>query len=95
MENEDPREPDQEAALVTLARMSGHGATLALSTGLFLLLGWWVDGRIGTRPLFTILGAMIGAGAGFYSILQHLLLRPRARERERSLRAPDDRQPPP
>ncbi|TVP79038.1 MAG: AtpZ/AtpI family protein [Gemmatimonadales bacterium] len=67
--------------MVELARFSGHGLTLALSTGLFLLAGWWVDGRLGTLPLFTILGALTGAAAGFYSMLQHLVLAPRERAR--------------
>jgi ATP synthase protein I len=73
---------DDESQLQNLARFSGHGLTLALATGLFLLAGWWVDGRLGTVPLFTILGAMLGAGAGFYSLLQHLIFLPREEEKE-------------
>ncbi len=71
-----------ESPLVQLAHHSGHGLTIALSTGLFLMAGWWLDGRVGTRPLFTIVGALVGAGAGFWSVIQHLLLRPREREEE-------------
>jgi F0F1-type ATP synthase assembly protein I len=67
---------------VEMARFSGHGLNLALSTALFLLLGWWVDGKLGSRPLFTVLGALVGAAAGFYSLLQHLLFRPRDRDAE-------------
>ncbi len=75
--------PETEATLVTMARYSGHGLTLALSVGLFLLLGWWLDGRLGTTPLLTIVGAMVGAAAGFYSMLQHLLFFPREAEEKR------------
>ena len=76
--------PETEATLVTMARYSGHGLTFALSVGLFLLAGWWLDGRLGTTPLLTIVGAMVGAAAGFYSMLQHLLFFPReAEERKR------------
>jgi ATP synthase protein I len=64
---------------VEMARFSGHGLNLALSTALFLLLGWWVDGKLGSRPLFTVIGALVGAAAGFYSLLQHVLFRPRDR----------------
>jgi hypothetical protein len=71
-----------DAPLVHLARYSGHGLTIALSTGLFLLVGWWIDGKTGTRPLFTIVGALLGAAGGFYSLLSHLLFLPRERERE-------------
>lgn len=66
-----PSEP-----LVALARFSGHGLTLAISTGMFLFLGWWVDGRLGSTPVLTILGALLGAGAGFYSLLRDLMIRP-------------------
>jgi F0F1-type ATP synthase assembly protein I len=74
---------EEEAMLVAMARLSGHGLTLAMAVGLFFLLGWWVDGRLGSRPLFAIVGALIGAAGGFYHILQHLLFFPRERERER------------
>jgi F0F1-type ATP synthase assembly protein I len=96
MENEDGSKREEESALVQMARLSGHGMTLAVSTGLFLLIGWWVDGKLGTTPVLTILGALLGAAAGFYSILQHLILGPRARERERAARTerPGGREPP-
>lgn len=71
---------DDRSTLVLLGQYSGHGLTIAAATGFFLLLGWWVDGRLGLTPLFTVIGALVGAGAGFYSMLQHVLLRPRAAE---------------
>jgi hypothetical protein len=77
-EGEAPNSP-----LVHLAQYSGHGLTIALATSLFLAAGWWLDGKVGTRPLFTIVGALTGAAAGFWSVLQHLLFIPRERERER------------
>ena len=78
------RGAQDESSLQAVARYSGHGLTLAAAVGLFLLAGWWLDGRLGTAPLFTILGALVGAAAGFYHLIQHLLLLPRARERERA-----------
>lgn len=51
----------------------GFGLTWALSVLLFLMVGWWIDGKIGTEPLFMILGAFLGAGAGFYSLYQHVI----------------------
>lgn len=63
----------------------GYGMTWALSTGLFLFLGWLLDRWLGTLPLFLILGAFIGAGAGFYSLYHHLVVEPRERaKREES-----------
>jgi F0F1-type ATP synthase assembly protein I len=61
---------------------TGYGLTLALSTLLFLLGGWWLDGKVGTVPLFTILGAFVGAGGGFYSLYSHVVVQPRDREED-------------
>jgi ATP synthase protein I len=54
-------------------RYAGLGLTLVASTGLFLFLGWWLDGKLGSVPLFTIVGAFVGAGAGFYHMYRRLL----------------------
>jgi len=56
--------------------------TWALSTALFLWLGSLADGRWGTEPIFTLLGAAIGAAAGFYYMYHHLVTVPgQAQER--------------
>ena len=67
--------------MVEAGRFLGHGLTWAASTGLFLFLGWLVDRWLGTMPLFMILGAFVGAGAGVYSLYHHLVVEPRERER--------------
>ena len=64
------------------ARYSGLGLQWALAVLLFTAVGWWVDGRLGVAPLFTILGAFVGGGAGFYSFYMHLVVEPRT-EREK------------
>lgn len=61
---------------------TGYGLTWALSTLLFLLGGWWLDGKVGTTPLFMILGAFVGAGAGFYSLYRHIVVEPRERDED-------------
>lgn len=73
----DPWNPRADAA-----RVAGQGLTLALATGLFLWVGWWLDNRLGTVPVFTVLGAFVGAAAGLYSLYHHVVLEPR-RQRER------------
>lgn len=76
------REPERPLG-VEAGRYLGHGLTWALSTALFLFLGLLADRWLGTMPLFTILGAFVGAGAGFYSLYFHLVIEPRERERAR------------
>lgn len=44
----------------------GLGTTLAASVLAGLGGGYWLDGRLGTRPLFLLLGGTLGLGAGLY-----------------------------
>lgn len=67
------REP--ESAWYAAGQHAGYGLTWALSTLFFLWIGWVVDGRLGTVPLFTIVGAFVGAAAGFYSFYRHVMAR--------------------
>ena len=60
----------------------GLGLTLALSVLLFLGVGAWLDSRLGTGPLLLIVGAFVGAGAGFYSLYYHIVIEPRQRQDE-------------
>jgi len=59
--------------LSQLGRHAGHGFTIAAATALFAWLGGLLDDRAGTAPLFVILGAFLGFGAGFYSMIRSLL----------------------
>ncbi|HEU4643471.1 MAG TPA: AtpZ/AtpI family protein [Gemmatimonadaceae bacterium] len=51
---------------------AGHGFQLVISILLFLYLGKWVDGKLGTAPAFLIVGVFLGAAAGFYSMIRAL-----------------------
>jgi ATP synthase protein I len=44
----------------------GLGTTLAVTVLAGLGGGYWLDGRLGTRPLFLILGGVLGTGAALY-----------------------------
>lgn len=50
---------------------------MAASIGLFLWVGWKADHWLGITPLLTIVGAFVGAGAGFYSLYRHLIVESR------------------
>jgi F0F1-type ATP synthase assembly protein I len=82
VEKPDRRPPGRPAA-VNPAEYVGHGLTWAASTLLFLWLGTKADDWLGTEPWLALLGAFIGAGAGFYHMYQHLVVVPRERERRR------------
>lgn len=74
---------DEQSLWVAAGEYTGYGLTWALSVLLFLLGGWWLDGVLGTTPLLMIVGAFVGAVAGFYSMYHHLIVVPR-RRREQS-----------
>ena len=54
------------------AQFMGLGLQFVLSLLLFLYLGQWVDGKLGTSPWFMILGVFTGATAAFYSMYRKL-----------------------
>ncbi|HSG46770.1 MAG TPA: AtpZ/AtpI family protein [Longimicrobiales bacterium] len=62
------------SAWAASGKYAGLGLQLAAAIGLFLWLGWLADHRLGTTPLFTIVGAFVGAGGGFYSLYRQLIL---------------------
>jgi F0F1-type ATP synthase assembly protein I len=74
-----PEPPEQRGEPTVWGELGRHaqfGFQLAIATGLFLAAGWWLDGKAGTAPLFTILGALFGASAGFYSMIRSLKSKP-------------------
>ncbi len=79
-------EPDQRRVVRELGRYTGFGLAWALSVLLFLLIGYWLDGRLGTLPWLTMLGAFIGAAGGFLSLYRGLTAAAAADERERDAR---------
>lgn len=60
----------------------GLGMQFAGSIVLFLFLGQWLDGKLGTEPWLLLLGVFVGASAGFYSLYRQLVIVPRERERK-------------
>lgn len=52
------------------APLLGLGTTLAVTVLAGLGGGYWLDGRLGTRPWFLLLGGMLGVGAALYHFLK-------------------------
>lgn len=57
-EGDTSREMGQGYALLTVAM------TFALTVVLFLLLGRWIDQRLGTAPWLMLVGVVVGVGLG-------------------------------
>lgn len=63
---------DQGAGF-SASEFAGVGIQFALAILLFLFIGRWIDGKLGTSPIFLILGTFLGAGAAFYSIYRKVM----------------------
>ncbi len=57
----------------SLARYAGIGIQFAVAVVVFLFAGQWLDRRLGTSPIFLMLGVFVGAGAAFYSMYRKLM----------------------
>ena len=60
----------REASSLSLAHL---GVTYAAAVVLYGLGGWWLDKKLGTLPLFTLLGVALGALGGFIWIYREVL----------------------
>lgn len=68
------------------------GYTLLASLLLFGFIGWWIDGRYQTTPLFLIGGIFLGLAVGFNSLFRRLSIIEAARraEKERAKQKPPE-----
>ena len=84
-----PTDPssDRHHVVREVGRYTGFGLTWALSVLMFLALGYWLDGRLGTLPWLTILGAFVGATGGFVSLYHGIVA---AAEADEDTGEPDD-----
>ena len=66
------------------AEVLGLGLNIVVAAFFFGFLGRWVGRRVGAEDILTLVGGMIGAAAGFYSLYVHLVVRPRDKSEEES-----------
>lgn len=54
-------------------RLMGLGLQFVIAILLCLYAGMWLDSKLHTAPWLMLIGALIGAGAGFYSMFRVLM----------------------
>ena len=64
----DPKSKNPSDDGLNLKSFAGAGLQFAISILLFLFLGQWADRKLGTAPLFLLLGVFLGGGGAFYSM---------------------------
>lgn len=62
----------EEPRGTSVAEYAGVGLQFAVAIIVFLYAGQWLDRKLGTSPLFLLLGVFGGAGAAFYSMYRKL-----------------------
>jgi F0F1-type ATP synthase assembly protein I len=53
-------------------KYAGLGVQLAAAIIVFVFAGQWLDRKLGTQALFTILGAFLGFGGTMWSLIRRL-----------------------
>jgi F0F1-type ATP synthase assembly protein I len=48
--------------------LGGAAAEMGLVVAALTALGWWADGKLGTRPWLTLAGAAMGIIGGLYNL---------------------------
>jgi len=56
--------------LSRMMRYASAGIELVIIFALWLLLGWWLDGRWGTSPALMLTGAVVGFALGMYRLIR-------------------------
>ena len=69
-----PEGVSAKAAQIEVLRSSGEVATVGLSFVLALVIGtlggWWLDRKLGTAPVITIIGFVGGVGAAVKALIR-------------------------
>ena len=93
-----PREPRSSAggppdttaadarARSSAAVFAGAGLQFAAAILVFLFAGQWLDRRLGTEPVFLLLGVFLGAGGGFFAMYRRLMAEQKREDAERRAR---------
>ena len=66
-----PESPEQ--AIGKGYKYLASGLRFGIGTLAFLLAGLWLDRRLHTRPFLTVLGALLGAFLGGFSMYRELM----------------------
>ena len=62
----------------------GLGLNIVVAAVVFGVLGNWVGKRVGAEDALTLLGGLVGAAAGFYSLYVNMVIRPREDQEKKS-----------
>ncbi len=74
-------QPDKKAGQLP-GHALGLGLNIVVAALFFGFLGRLIGRRVGGEEVLTLVGGLMGAAAGFYSLYVHLVVRPREKGEE-------------
>ena len=69
-------------AYAAIGPYASLGIQFAATILIFVSIGWWLDDKVATTPLFLVLGTLFGAAGGFYKLYRTLMDLEKRRKRE-------------
>ena len=85
MGDEKPSQPSPKQGL-SGSDFAGLGVQFAVAIVAFLFAGQWLDKRLGTNALFTIVGVFVGAAGAFYNMYRKISAAQKRDDDERKAR---------
>lgn len=82
-QSNDPKSNPPNKDDLNLSSFAGVGLQFAISIVLFLFLGQWADRKLGTSPVFVLLGVFIGGGSAFYAMYRKVAAAQKADDERR------------
>jgi F0F1-type ATP synthase assembly protein I len=70
LQTQDKKPPEDASPLIVAMQWSSRITTIALEMALPGLGGFWLDHKLGSRPIFTILGTIAGFSLGMFHLIQ-------------------------
>ena len=83
MDDEKRSQPSPKQGL-SGADFAGLGVQFAIAIVAFLFAGQWLDNRLGTKGLFTIVGVFVGAAGAFYIMYRRISAAQKRDDEERT-----------
>lgn len=86
MKSDSPLTPDSKTPEpLNVGSFAGAGLQFAITLVIFLVIGQWIDTKLGSSPIFLLAGVFIGGAGAFYSMYRKLSAAQKADDERRKL----------